>query len=114
VTADETASLAPPALAARFDALAAALAQARDIAAAGGQLDLSGLDNAAAQLCSQALAVPPGERPGVAEKLAAIGAALEALAAALASARSRSGEGTGSRSARAQRAYTGAPASRQP
>jgi hypothetical protein len=99
-------------LSARVDAFTAALAQARDIAEAGAGLDLTGLDAAAAEICSAALAMPAAERRQAAEALAAIGAGLDALAATLAAKADRVREDQGSRRAHAERAYRGKGARR--
>jgi hypothetical protein len=99
-----------PLLDARLDAMAAAIATARTLAAADGSLDLSGLDQAAREICDAVTALPGSERRLAAQRLAAIGAGLDALALALREAAERragatAGEGPGSRTARAGRAY---------
>jgi hypothetical protein len=95
-----------PQLSVRFDAFAAALDEAREIAEVGGFIDLSGLDAAAAEICGAASALPAGERWAAAQRLVAIAAGLDALAAALA-AHPPLREGRGSRAARAANAYRG-------
>jgi hypothetical protein len=90
---------------ARVEAFATAVAEARELAEAGAPLDLTGLDEAAAEICAEAVAVPAAERRQTAEALAAIGDGLDALAAILAANAGGAGESQGSRQARAGRAY---------
>jgi len=97
-------------LTARLDAFAAAITEARDIAAAGGVLELTGLDQAAGEICAAVSAVPRDERRGAAERLAQIGVSLDALASALSAQNERAQEGPGSRQSRAGRAYGSATA----
>jgi hypothetical protein len=92
-------------LSTRVEAFTAALAQARELADAGAVLDLAGLDDAAADICAAASALPAAERRRAAQGLVAIGAGLDALAATLAARVSLEGEDQGSRQTRAERAY---------
>ncbi|HZT86663.1 MAG TPA: hypothetical protein VFA12_01755 [Stellaceae bacterium] len=90
---------------AQLAALSEAVGRARDLAAAGQPLDLAGLDDAAAEICTAARAVPAGQRQEAAAALAMLGAGLDNLAAALAAGAPQLREGRSSRQARAGRAY---------
>ena len=92
---------------AQLETFAVALDDARALASAGGSLDLTGLDGIAEELCAAVMALPAAQRRLAAERLADIGARLDALAGTLATAAAPAGEGPGSRHARAGRAYRG-------
>ena len=91
-------------LGSRLAAFLMAIDRAREAAEAGNVLDLAGLDDTAAEICAATMALPASERPLAAEKLAAIGQALDGLAKTIAH-NARASESLNSRSARAGRAY---------
>ncbi len=66
--------------AARFEEIAAAIAEARRAVAAGALVDMSGLDAAIGEICDAARTLSAAEREAFAQSLAALAAALDELA----------------------------------
>ncbi len=69
---------------ARLAEITAAVAEAHRALAGGAEIDVTGLDAAVSELCDAARALSADERPEFARALAALGDALDRLAADLA------------------------------
>jgi hypothetical protein len=68
---------------ARLADITAAVAEAHRALADGADIDVAGLDAAVSEMCDAARALTPHERPAFARALAALGDALDRLAADL-------------------------------